>query len=478
MRKLGYILLIAILFANCEKRGDLNDQQVPDTFISVAEINLEGENRLNSQVRLSWFGTDKDGFIEGFEININNTGWIYTTTQDSIFRFPIPPGSDTADIAFEVRAIDNDNNTDPTPATLGVPVKNSQPVATINADYITGDSVLGVLTFLWSGTDPDGDETIQEAQLKLNNGPWTSFNPSNSLLSIVPNDPTQLGIGTSDVYVGQGGDPVFTVDGLRIGDTNHVYIKVIDLAGAESEVDTSTVFFFKQQTSDLLLISGQDQSVYSDYFDLIGSNYGSYDFFDMSSNAKLPLYFDPTLKLAVQNYDKIIFHSDQTLFTNQRTNEVGLLLKFVAPVLQDFFNAGGKSIISTTFTNNQDIADIVGVMPMDSLARNGAANLPPDSSLVVHPSSSTSLPELSPSLVLFGVDPFYATADAEPVYNANIINWQNWNNDGLPLTVGALRRYQGNISQYYFTIELHNLNNDPALQNQLFDQILNTDFNW
>ena len=74
------------------KEVQIIQNQPPDTHISIEKIELTGENRLNSSVYLTWFGTDKDGHVTSYEYSIDNVNWHYTESRDSLFKFPIDQG--------------------------------------------------------------------------------------------------------------------------------------------------------------------------------------------------------------------------------------------------------------------------------------------------------------------------------------------------------------------------------------------------
>lgn len=149
--KMRYYLLGALMLvlASACRKGEISRDGAPDTFISYEAINLTGQNRLNSSVRLTWYGTDADGYITGYELSLDNQNWSFTTTQDSVFLFDIPPGADSADISFFVRAIDNDGNTDETPAFLNVPLINTPPDAAFLDDRGPSDTAFIAATFFW-----------------------------------------------------------------------------------------------------------------------------------------------------------------------------------------------------------------------------------------------------------------------------------------------------------------------------------------
>ena len=108
-------LSMVLVFWGCD-RGKANENLPPDTKLAIDSINLIGSNRLNSIVQMSWYGTDRDGYVVGYDISIDsistpdggtNYNWKRTFKQDSTFNFSIPEGQDTTDIKLRVRSIDN-----------------------------------------------------------------------------------------------------------------------------------------------------------------------------------------------------------------------------------------------------------------------------------------------------------------------------------------------------------------------------------
>ena len=75
------------------------------------------------------------------------------------------------------------------------------------------------------------------------------------------------------------------MDGLLADAPNQMYLKVQDLAGMESPVDSSNVFFLRQKTSDLLLVGAQPTSVRQAYTGLLDELNISYDIEDYHRNA-------------------------------------------------------------------------------------------------------------------------------------------------------------------------------------------------
>jgi len=155
-------LLAIALVSGCEKDlGKELPNRLPDTGLF-----LEGPlDTVRYSVKLFWWGQDSDGEVMGFyyrwtcedPASLPDTNWVFTTAKSGEFILPVPNGF--AVQTFWVKAADNDGSVDPTPASQDFPVRNAMPSVTFNASSLP-DITLPAATFSWTGTDPDGDNTI------------------------------------------------------------------------------------------------------------------------------------------------------------------------------------------------------------------------------------------------------------------------------------------------------------------------------
>lgn len=443
--------------------------------MSIEKIDRQGENRLNTSVYLTWYGTDKDGYIHHYEYSINGAEWYVTTQRDSTFKFSIDPGVDTADVEFQVRSIDDQGLVDPTPAKLIVPLRNSPPEVAFESSSFPADTAFSVVTFRWSYSDPDGDATVAKAELKVNEGSWLELDRGKIMVSLRAQDPKALGTVKADLFYNTDRNVAGTLDGFNNHGANIFYLRVTDQAGTVSEVDTSDVIFVKRQTSDLLLISGQPQDINKKYRELVSTTYGTIDAVDFAvdQGQYQPRFWNPTFTLLTELYDKLVFNCDQSLFTSPITGQSGLLLEFAAEVLQNYTDGGGKSLITTSFPAGFNPDPIRGALPVDSLSTtSGQAVINPDSAVYALDGSGK---KLQPLNLVLGVDPFVPTVDAEPYYKAQLSKFGAW---AGPNVVGAVRKTNGQVKQVFFSVELYLFRKNPADLQSLIDDILLNQFNW
>lgn len=460
------------------KKGNRNANQAPETEISVKEINLTGDDRLNSTVRLNWSGADSDGYIAGFEVSVDNQNWTFTEEQDSTFSFTIPAGQDTVDIALYVRAIDNEDLHDPTPAFIAIPLKNTAPVAQINDELGPLDTTLLVSTFRWNAADPDGDASISKVEVRFNNGQWYEIIQTENVISFLVDTAIQSGSAQASLYYGTNATAeTQKIDGLEVNAENVLYIRAIDIAGATSPIDTSDTFYLKSKTTGakMLWISGQVASISDKYRSVLNSLPITYDYLSYGNSITgddMPSYWDPTFRLISAQYAKMFVNSGQETYKNRVTSRDLTMLEFMAPAIQSFTNDGGKSFITTSFNKDKDLSEISGPYPVKNLVvSSGQARIFPDSGLVAV--FSGSYPNINPQNLQSGVVPMEGTDDSEDFYRARLTKLQGWSGTDI---VGVIRRPNNVWSQVFFGVELHNYDRDPQALENLFEEILVNEF--
>lgn len=491
-------ILFSISFFSCTKEDELKPNTEPITSLYLSSINRSGTDRLNAIVDMKWSGDDKDGYITGYEISFDNINWTFTNQQDSVFRFSINNGSDTSDINFYVRAIDNDGNVDKTPAFLKIPIKNTAPTISLDDNLVKGDSVYSVFSLLWSAEDLDGTNTLDSVYIKINNGNWFAISKNFVFASFVPDQPTQNGPTSASVFASTGSINLNRkINGLVVGGTNTVYIKVKDLSGTESQVDSLTPFVLRRKTSDLLVLDAFNIATNPNadvvYASALANAYGAYDYYDFYRQNKsyIPKLWRPTFLLMLNLYDKVFMYSDNS----RSATASGMLLEEGSNAFQDYLNDGGKLLIVSDFDNNASTttsgsfpktSTIFQYTPVDSFqtfaAANQKASLPIDSLILPDATNAIGYPTLKVSNFSDAVDPFFPKSSALVVYRGQIKRA-----NGTSYTKVLCAKTQNintQTNQIFFSTDLYKLQGDADANGQqdelkkFFEKVLLGEFNW
>jgi hypothetical protein len=152
------LCLVPALLAGCAKKKILAVGNLPPETTLFVQGAVDTVSHV---VHLYWFGSDADGDVAGFELRFQSplapadTQWVFTTRTDSVFRV-LSPGGYVAPL-FEVRAIDDMGQRDPTPAREDFKFSNQAPSVSFVQRMRTTDTTYASVTLSWSGSDPDGD---------------------------------------------------------------------------------------------------------------------------------------------------------------------------------------------------------------------------------------------------------------------------------------------------------------------------------
>ena len=152
------------LLGGCAKKLRPIQNLPPETYVFI-----QGPvDTVSHRVHLYWYGTDPDGEVVAYAFR-----WVYpppaaqdpawvpilrdqgSLRTDSMFTmFTGDSGQVTP--RFEIRAIDNENTADPTPAVQRFLLTNLAPVVRFTNPLGTGDTTYASATVSWETTDPDG----------------------------------------------------------------------------------------------------------------------------------------------------------------------------------------------------------------------------------------------------------------------------------------------------------------------------------
>jgi hypothetical protein len=478
--KRNILLVLAVLvlaLIGCDK-GSKFPNVAPETRISLTAINLTGDDRLRSEVTLHWYGEDEDGWVTGYELSFDGTTWAAVDVQDSTFKFSLSIGSDTTDIDFYVRAIDNDDDADKTPAYLKIPIKNSAPTAVFDSVLALKDTTFIATTVFMNVADLDGLDNVDSIFVKFNGGAWFALAPTINTITVLPDDPSAIGTTTGKVYQGTAATLVSgTLTGLNLEGDNTLYLRARDIAGAESPIDTSRVVFIKRKSSDLLVVdahpggtSPSPEEVYAQTLDLVEPNADRIDL-RVNGGVNVPQLWSPTFSAFIGYYDRIFWYGDGS--------DLGLsLLEDASGAIQGFLNNGGKILINCSFPSSFDNASVLQeYTPLDSISTSvGSARLPTGNLVSPTAAFAADYDTLQASVFLGRATPMYVKSNAETMYNGNFTLTGGW--VGPSAVCARASNGGGNTNLVMVTVELHQLYGRPTALQNFFNQVLLNEFNW
>lgn len=441
---------VAATWVACDSdiSGSANENRLPDTELSVRDSslvdNIAEADRLASSVFVSWSGTDADGFVQYFEIRFAGDdvtlapeeGWISTSRTDSLVLLPLPPGSATANVVFEVRAVDNDGGIDATPARTVFPIRNSPPTLSLDPAEIPPDTTFGVVSFAWFANDPEGEANLSHVEISLNDTLNFISLPSDfSYITLVgdvdKNDPNQS-VTDAQVFSGRGFQTTgITIPGLRLGAENTFYARAVD------QTDTTSVrvehsWFVKKSNSRILFVKDHRSgaaaaALRASYHLQILREFlppdTAIDLWDISEpyaqvrSPLLPPTAEPALEQLFTGYDYIYW-----IASNSTNSVTANNFPFAAGVLGEFLTRGGRIFVQSPVqippTEEESVGNpAIVVLPLsdfitfpDSLTNTMRIT---SNSLFTPSAGATTLPELRSRSTILGTLPYIVDSGSE-----------------------------------------------------------------
>lgn len=491
IKYLYYFAAIAALVA-CKKdfEGAEKANIAPETFVVSDTVIRVGNNRFASQVAIQWAGTDGDGYIEGFEYRINDSAWKFTRRQDSTFLLIIPNNQDTFDFKFEVRAIDNKGERDPSPAKLFYPVKNTSPTVSF---YIptaipsrNPTKSFPALRFYWRADDLDGIASLDSFEVCLNdtNSPKIKIPPTFRDFLIVAKNLT--GSSTNcDIYLGSSQNlSGLTINGLLLDDSNTLYIRAVDKVGSKSAFSAANKIFVRKPQSKILFVNAVSsqfqkatiQNFYTTSFNAVNTKpYDIMQATELIANNYSELSPDPfTQSKIFEFFDRIFWFSDNTEFS------MSLLQKSSGL----FFANDGRLLLIASANDNIPEAplylDFTPISKFIPVSTSDAFLMQQNDSLVPQ---STGWPLLQTASFLTGIRPFdlpinNADFSFTPIYKGTITREKNsvtskWT--GVSTLAAARVRNIDNKTNFIISVvPIHQFNQNNNI-NSFIDKAVNTE---
>lgn len=383
----GALFALATFVAACDSgiSGSRSDNAPPATELSVRAATLVGQigeaDRLASSVAVAWSGTDPDGFVVAYEFRYYGEGenppatWTRTTARDTTILLPVPRGSRTGNVAFEVRAIDNKGDVDPTPARTVFPIRNSPPTLALSRTDVPPDTTFTVASFGLDAADPEGIGNLARIEIALNDSTTFVELPADAqyvtLVGEVDRSNPAQTVTSARVYLGRTFQSTsIVVPGLRLNARNVLYARAADATDTTSAVvrypaaGSATPWYVKKPVSRVLVVNDWRKptapTVMRYHLGIVAAQIGGtpdvwnvekpYVTGSTGIAARSPLLGaqEPFLRETFALYDRIYWVSSQATDSPTRYN-----LPFAAPAMQKFFDAGGRMLVHSPVTAPQ-----------------------------------------------------------------------------------------------------------------------------
>jgi hypothetical protein len=397
-------ILALALVSGCEKNlGKALPNRSPETGIF-----LEGPlDTVRYSVKLYWWGQDSDGEVIGFYYRWTcadtavqvDTSWVFTTERNRDFLLPVPNGFTVQ--TFWVKAVDNKSLEDPTPARQDFPVRNAMPSVAFNVGSLP-DTTLPAATFSWTGTDPDGDNTIAYYVVWLDG-------KENEPIIVAGRDTT---IGPD--YIGSRYD-------------NRIfYVRVVDEAqGASPAVaDTWNVI---APVGDVLLVDEVPSTVAGAWIpdtffrSLLDSleGVGAYTVFDLGNQGRVKSPLEVGLILPL--FRKVVWYGDTrstvsgALRMGEQGGGIARFLDGGKMFLEGVALVGDGGSLSASFAAQYLGIDSLHTRYVSSTNRH-STNFYLTGGVVIQGSTSLGLDSLEVIGILSGCECMYPSVQAQPLY--------------------------------------------------------------
>ncbi len=345
--KYTLILILTIFLYSCtEVPTGIVQNQPPNTFLSLfPDSNISPQK---TRIKITWWGDDPDGLISGFQFSFDSTNWTYTNKNDSTFQLTIS-GNDST-FRFWVSAIDDKGLVDPTPATNKYPVINTPPSVLFNIGTEIADTTFTVASFSWTGTDPDGDNTIKYYHWALNDtSAWHKIPGTINLLTLRQDS------------------------GLVINSNNKFFLKAEDIAGSYSRVikmpDSNKTWYVRQPIGRILILDDypssilDNQQAYNFYESALDTMLHSVLDIKVADGSNIPKIKNPMFTETLKLFQCVIWYAGRGNASTDNAN-----FDLAQQTLPFYLAAGGKVFFTTGFPNTIEAqGNIVDFAPIDSV---------------------------------------------------------------------------------------------------------------
>ncbi len=453
--KLYKILLLSLGFVLIQSCSELPTgvkiNQPPETYLSLFPDSIISPQK--TKIKISWWGDDPDGIVAGYYFSFDSLNWTFTTHNDSTFQLAIN-GLDST-FRFWVAAVDNKGLRDPTPASNRYPVVNSPPSVSFNTGTDIPDTTFTVASFAWTGTDPDGDNTVRYYYWSLNDTVnWHRIPASTTTITLRQDS------------------------GIVPNSKNILYLKAQDIAGSYSPIvrmpDTNKTWYVRAPVGNYLLLADYFKTAPTDLqaaLTFYSTAFGNtpYSILDIKVNngGNIPKIVNPMFIETLKLFRCVIWVAWRGINTGDNAN-----FDLAQQSLPYYLLAGGKVLFTTGFPDQISAPDIVSFASIDSVSNNEYSGFTTDYPLIVVDNAYDTLYTGSQIPQTFNIDRMrvlYPTIGTHTIYKM-----QNPSN-GSQTGVICIKDTDQNPRIVFMSVALHRMNYTGSAVN-FFRHITQVDF--
>lgn len=423
----------------------------PNTFLSLFPDSIISPQK--TRIKIAWWGDDPDGLVMGFYFSFDSVNWTFTSKNDSTFQLSIH-GIDST-FRFWVAAVDNKGLVDPTPASNRYPVVNSPPSVSFNSGTDIADTTFTVASFAWTGTDPDGDNTIRNYYWALNDtSNWHILNSTTGTITVRQDS------------------------GIIPNSRNIFYLKARDVAGSFSRVvrmpDTNKVWYARRPNGRFLLINDYYRTAPTDVQGALNFYHTAFDTMQYSTldikvnnGGNIPKITNPMFIETLKLFRCVIWAAWRGNNTNDNAD-----FDLAQLSLPYYILAGGKVLFTTGFANTLSGTDIASFASIDSISVNEYNGFTAQYPVQVIDNNYDTLFTGSQDPAAYNIDRmrvFFPNATTHTIYK--IQNPNNANQTG----VVCIKDTDANPRIVFISLALHRMNYTGSAVN-FFRRVINVDF--
>ncbi|MFH1010974.1 MAG: hypothetical protein V1784_07050 [bacterium] len=177
------LLMIAVIGCEVSDPGSPFPNQPPKTYLVLAPAE---QDTFNHFVHLKWSGTDPDGEIAGFWVQVDGDTLMFTQAFEDTIAF-YAPGDTIVAHTIQITAVDDGGLADPSPESRSFFASNTRPSVAFAAESVPNGATVGRgFAIELEGEDPNPSSLLYSIALDDSIGGWGTWSVYSTFLFCDP----------------------------------------------------------------------------------------------------------------------------------------------------------------------------------------------------------------------------------------------------------------------------------------------------